>query len=120
MKASFVVTVLLICLSARAMAADRPEEQVAMADDAGTAAGGRPAPMSAHDAAPDTLAEFLVWADALLLAGEALPVDLPLRMALLAPADRLMGIVHLRRSGLLSGASLPLDTLLAPRPAAQP
>ena len=113
MRIIVVTSVLLICLSAPAIA-DKLEKKDVSAEVAGTLPGGMPAPTPADDPGIDTLAEFLLWADAVLLAGESLPVDLLLRMALLPPADRLMGIAHLRRSGLLRGDAMPLETLLAP------
>ena len=120
MKASFAASVLLMCLSAPALAVDGPEEKDLVAEVACTWPGGMPGPTPASDPDIDTLAEFLLWADAMLLAGESLPVDLLLRMALLTPADRLMGIAHLRRSGLLRGDAMPLEMLLAPEPGGKP
>lgn len=115
MRTVVVTSVLLICLSAPAIA-DKLEGKDVSAEVAGTWPGGMPAPTPADDPGIDTLAEFLLWADAVLLAGESLPADLLLRMAVLTPADRLMGIAHLRRSGLLRGDALPLETLLARQP----
>lgn len=49
-----------------------------------------------------------------LIAGEDLAPDFPVRLQALAPDERLMVIVHLRRAGFLGDVVMPVDWVLSP------
>lgn len=65
-------------------------------------------------ALPPAVAAFAAEASALLLAGESLPPDYRLRLLVMPPAERLLAIIYLRRTGLLRGDPWPLEDVLRP------
>lgn len=81
------------------------------------AAAAQPAPVSPALSAP---AQALVQdATERLLAGESLPPGYLVQLQALPADQRLLVMVHLRRSGLLNDPALPADWVLAP-PVQQP
>lgn len=57
---------------------------------------------------------FNVEASDWLLAGEGLPVDWRYRLKMMEPADRLLALIFLRRSGLLVGQGWAVEDILTP------
>ncbi|MRX49701.1 hypothetical protein GI374_04405 [Paracoccus sp. S-4012] len=68
-------------------------------------------PAGADEAA---LAAFIAEADRWLYAGERAPADLPIRLRRLPPAERLLAIAYLRRTGLFDGPAFDPALTLAP------
>lgn len=50
----------------------------------------------------------------ILIAGDDLAPDFPIRMQALPPDQRVLVIVHLRRAGLLGNAVMPVEWMTAP------
>ena len=73
-------------------------------------------PAAAAGAPPDAAA-FTAAATDWVLSGQPLPPDYLQRLAAMAPDQRLLAVVFLRRSGLLEGPAIPAATILAPAPA---
>lgn len=73
------------------------------------AAAALTTPVAAADAS-DLTQEATQW----VLSGDSLPDDYLQRLADLSPDQRLLAIVFLRRAGLLTGATMSVETLLAP------
>ncbi len=71
---------------------------------------------SAAAAPPDLARDATEW----VLSGEDLPDDYLQRLAGLPPDERLLAIVFLRRAGLLTGAAMSVEALLAPAPPEDP
>lgn len=57
---------------------------------------------------------FVEESTEVLLAGDPLPPDFPIRLQVLPPDQRSLVIVHLRRAGLLGDAVMPVEWLTAP------
>lgn len=83
------------------------------ADTAVAAAPGEPE-------LPPAVAAIAAEASERLLAGESLPPDYRLRLLALPPAERLLAIIYLRRTGLLRGDPWPLEDVLRPAPVSAP
>lgn len=77
-------------------------------------------PQSPSAASAQRLTAFIAEAEAWLLAGQSLPPELPKLLEPMVPGDRLLAVAYLRRLGLLQGAPLDLQRLLAPVPSDNP
>lgn len=62
---------------------------------------------------------FVDDAQARMLAGQGLPRDFRRQLAGMEPVDRFAVVIWLRRAGLLTGAALPIEEMLAPIPKAE-
>lgn len=60
------------------------------------------------------LEQFTSEAESWVLQGRSLPPDYRLRLLRMTPADRMLGIIFLRRAGLLTGGTWATQDLLRP------
>ena len=63
---------------------------------------------------------FAADAQARMLEGQGLAPDFRRRLAAMEPVDRFAVVIWLRRAGMLTGAAIPIEEMLAPLPQAAP